>query len=162
MGVLCRSHNSGIVRTLVNTLTVYMYLTYITYCTICIVYCVSIHCTYTVGIPWIWIGVGWTMPFFFKPFRIAAKNNEQICYQSLIKLDPFKALCKQTMSCLSCVGEGAWCNLVETSSLWSFWLEQGWCLHQPGCETSSWRAHAGFLAYSGCSVVPSSYKEDPW
>lgn len=29
------------------------------------------------GIPWIWIGVGWTMPFFFKPFRIAADRRKK-------------------------------------------------------------------------------------
>lgn len=27
-----------------------------------------------VGIPWIWMGVGWTIPFFFSPFRMAAKT----------------------------------------------------------------------------------------
>lgn len=49
--------------------------------TVWVVYITSKNCTYTVGIPWIWIGVGWTMPFFFKPFRIAADKREQICYK---------------------------------------------------------------------------------
>lgn len=35
----------------------------------------SAYSTYTVGIPWIWIGVGCTIPFFFKPFRIAASTK---------------------------------------------------------------------------------------
>lgn len=106
-------------------------------------------CTYTVGIPWIWIGVGWTMPFFFKPLRIAAKAKNR-CH-----VEPREALCRQSVSC---VGEGVCRNLVEISSLWSFWLEEGCCLHQPRCETSSWHAHFGCLACSGYSEVPSSCK----
>lgn len=49
--------------------------------TVWVVYIMSKNCTYTVGIPWIWIGVGWTIPFFFKPFRIAKDKREQICYK---------------------------------------------------------------------------------
>lgn len=101
------------------------------------------NCTYTVGIPWIWMGVGWTIPFFFNPLRIAAETN------------PLLIWC-----CWSCVEPDLYFqNLVGTSSLWSFWLEQECCLHQPGCETSSWHVHVVCLAYSGCSVAPSNYKE---
>lgn len=51
-------------------------------------------------------------------------------------------------------------NLVGTSSLWSSWLEEECCLHQPVCETSFWRVHVGCLAYSGCSAVPSNCKDN--
>lgn len=61
-------------QTHVNSWTVFTYLN-MTYFTVCCVSRMSVHCTYTVGIPWIWMGVGCTMPFFFKPFRIAAKNK---------------------------------------------------------------------------------------
>lgn len=39
---------------------------------------VWLFCTYTVGIPWIWIGVGCTIPFFFKPLRIAVKQHTDL------------------------------------------------------------------------------------
>lgn len=58
-----------------NTFTCYTYTVHIY--TLFVEYR-AIFCTYTVGIPWIWIGVGCTMPFFFRPFRIAAKNNNKL------------------------------------------------------------------------------------
>lgn len=116
----------------------------------------SIHFTYTVGIPWIWIGVGCTIPFFFKPFRIAANTiNRHLCCQCW-SCTTIKMLIKKDKVSYSFVGGCMRSNLVETSSPWNFWLVEECRLHQQECEISSWHAHVGCLAYSGCSVVPSS------
>lgn len=69
--------------------------------------------TYTVGIPCIWIGVGWTIPFFFKPFRIAAAKTNTDFVVSWWSLWTTSQRCD--------VLGRVCCHLVETSSLWSFW-----------------------------------------
>lgn len=56
--------------------------------------------TYTVGIPCIWIGVGWTIPFFFKPFRIAAAKTNT----DLLSVDDH---CEPRVSVLMCWAESA-------------------------------------------------------
>lgn len=108
------------------------------------------YSTYTVGIPWIWMGVGCTIPFFFKPFRIAAKKiNNWVLFKPRGNFINWVWFLRVRIVR----------NLVGTSSLWNFWLEQGCHLHQPGCGIFSWHVRVWFQAYSGCNAVPSNCKE---
>lgn len=135
--------------TTVNSWTIYMHITFITYFIVCLL---PLHCRDSLYLNW----CGMHNALLFQTFKNCCKNKKP---RSQLLMTSTKGLLhKDKVFVFLCVQEEVCCNLVETSSPWSFWLEQGCHRHQPGCETSSWRARVGWLAYSGCSVVASSCK----